>query len=52
MNFVNINLVGVEVDFTRIEVGRGGVSDWWRHLRKHLGRNESKTTFCIDRRGQ
>ena len=27
------------------------VSDWWCHLRKHLGGNKSKTTLCINGRG-
>ena len=30
----------------------GRVSDWWCHLRKHLGINESITTFCIKVGGQ
>jgi len=29
------------VNYSREEGGCGGVSDWWRHLREHLGINES-----------
>ena len=34
--------------FYKKQGGLWRVSDWWRHLRKHLGRNESKTTLCIN----
>jgi hypothetical protein len=33
--------LGVEVYFTRIGDLLGGLSGWWRHLRKHLGINVS-----------
>jgi len=33
--------------YKKVGIKLGGVSDWWRHLRKHLGTNESKTTLCM-----
>ena len=38
--------------YKKVGIKLGGVSDWWRHLRKHLGTNESKTTLCTDGRGR
>ena len=40
--------LGVEVCFSRMWGFYWRVSDWWCHLRKYLGTNESKTTLCID----
>ena len=34
-------------DLTRSGDFTWRVSDWWRHLRKHIGINESKTTLCM-----
>ncbi|SVB79663.1 uncharacterized protein METZ01_LOCUS232517 [marine metagenome] len=35
-------------DFTRMWEFTWRVSDWWRHLRKHLGRNENNYfMYCM-----